>query len=165
MIALEPFGPEDFDRLISSVDSKESLVQFAGSYFDYPLTRDQLRSYLQDELRTIFRVLELESGAIIGHAEIFEVEEQMLRLCRVLIFEEELRGKGYGQEIIKQLLQKGFARPKVDVVELNVYKHNLPAIRCYEKCGFRRNPSGDKRIVIDEVEWISLNMILTKKEF
>jgi len=54
MIKLEQFDETDFDRLISWVDSEEFMLQFAGPIFTFPLTIDQLESYISDKNRFAF---------------------------------------------------------------------------------------------------------------
>lgn len=48
------------------------------------------------------------------------------------------QGKGYGAEAIGLLLEYGFATLGLHRVQLCVYENNARAIRCYERCGFRR---------------------------
>ena len=165
MIVLERFTQEDFQRLISWIEDKESLIEFAGAYFQYPLSEDQLQRYISDEKKMIFRVKESDSEKIIGHAEIFKVEKEMVRLCRVLIGEKKFRGRGIGQEIIRELTNLSFDLPQIELVELNVYERNIPAIRCYEKVGFRMNPAKNKISRINEEDWKSLNMVMNRKEW
>jgi len=56
----------------------------------------------------------------------------------ILIGEREHQGKGYGAEAIGLILEYGFATLGLHRVGLSVYENNLRGIRCYEKCGFRR---------------------------
>jgi len=56
----------------------------------------------------------------------------------IMVGVRELQGKGYGAEAIGLLLEYGFATLGLHRVSLHVYENNLRAIRCYEKCGFRR---------------------------
>ncbi|HLY09365.1 MAG TPA: GNAT family protein [Planctomycetota bacterium] len=56
----------------------------------------------------------------------------------ILIGEKEAQGKGYGAEAIGLLLDYGFATLGLHRVALRVYANNERGIRCYEKCGFRR---------------------------
>lgn len=162
MIVLESFTKADFQRLISWIDDKEELTKFAGTSFRYPLTEDQLERYVSDENKTIFRVKETKRGKVIGHAEIFQVEEKKVRLCRVLIGEKDFRGKGLGQEIIKELTRLAFESPEIEIVELNVYERNLTARKCYESVGFRRNSTEDKVTRIEGQDWKSLNMMIVR---
>ena len=56
----------------------------------------------------------------------------------ISIGEREFQSKGYGVEAIGLLLEYGFATLGLHRVGLCVYENNPRAIRCYEKCGFRR---------------------------
>ena len=56
----------------------------------------------------------------------------------IAIGEREEQGKGYGEEALRLLLEYGFATLGLHRIGLNVYENNPRAIRCYEKCGFRR---------------------------
>lgn len=47
MIRLEHFGRQDFDSLISWIDSPELLMQWAGTDFKYPLNEEQLNQYIK----------------------------------------------------------------------------------------------------------------------
>ena len=105
MIKLVPFEKEDFENLISWIDDEEFMVQFAGSVvFKYPLTKEQLVTYISDDNRFVFKVIDVKTNETIGHAEIYLVKTDMARLCRILIGREEYRGKGIGQQIIQQLI-------------------------------------------------------------
>lgn len=165
MIVLEPFAEEDFQRLISWIDDRKSLVLFAGTIFEFPLTEVQLQRYLEEKDRTAFRVREQQSGKIIGHAEMLRVEGNMIRLCRILVGEQEFRGRGFGREIVSLLLKQAFAFPEVEVVELNVYEQNHSARRCYERAGFKENPPKNKITNVGDETWLSLNMLIPRKNF
>jgi RimJ/RimL family protein N-acetyltransferase len=56
----------------------------------------------------------------------------------ISIGDREFQGKGYGSEAIGLLLEYGFATLGLHRIQLFVYANNARAIRCYEKCGFRR---------------------------
>ncbi len=47
-------------------------------------------------------------------------------------------GKGYGTEATKLMLQFGFARLGLQRIWLGVTDANIPAVKCYERCGFIR---------------------------
>jgi RimJ/RimL family protein N-acetyltransferase len=56
----------------------------------------------------------------------------------ILIGEREHQGKGYGAESIRLILEYGFATLGLHRIGLCVFENNRRGIRCYEKCGFRR---------------------------
>jgi len=159
MVKLVPFEKDDFETLISWIDNEEFLTQFAGSVvFKYPLTKEQLVTYISDDKRFAFKVIEVKTNEIIGHAEIYLVKPDIARLCRILIGREEYRGKGIGEKIIQQLKDYSFDRFDVEIVELNVYDWNTPAIKCYEKAGFIINPTQTATTEVNGKVWTAINM-------
>ena len=136
MISLEAFTPADFGRLINWVDSQALLTQFAGPIFRYPLSEEQLDTYLAEPQRRAFRVFHQQR--VIGHAEIMLSEDGVAKLCRLLIGRPQDRGQGWGEQLVRTLLHLCWKRYGVNAVELNVYDGNPAAIRCYEKVGFIR---------------------------
>jgi len=50
----------------------------------------------------------------------------------------ELLGRGLGTELVTALVERLFADPAVSRIQTDPAPHNLRAIRCYEKAGFRR---------------------------
>jgi RimJ/RimL family protein N-acetyltransferase len=162
MIKLEKFNNTDFERLITWADNEEMLVQFSGPIFKFPLTTKQLEDYVKEENRLPFKVIDTASEEVIGHAEIYKSEDNLAKLCRILIGEEKYRGKGIGEKIVNLLVKYSFEKLNVEKVELNVYDWNKQAIKCYEKSGFAINPDKINKIIVQENIWISLNMTVNK---
>lgn len=162
MIKLEKFNNTDFERLITWVDNEEMLVQFSGPIFKFPLTTEQLEDYVKEKNRIPFKVIDTASEEVIGHAEIYKSEDNLAKLCRILIGEEKYRGKGIGEKIVNLLVKYSFEKLNVEKVELNVYDWNKQAIKCYEKSGFAINPDKINKIIVQENIWISLNMTVNK---
>ena len=70
MITLQKFQKEHFKELISSIKSDEELMLFAGPKLTFPLTEIQLKETLENEVMTMFRVVNTETNAGIGHCQI-----------------------------------------------------------------------------------------------
>ncbi len=156
MLKLEKFSENDFDNLISWIISKEDLIQFAGSIFDFPLSKEQLKKYILDPNVEAYKVM-YENNHI-GHAEINVSENTSPKLCRILIGNSNYRGKGLGQKIVESLLEICKDKYGSTVVELNVFDWNENAIRCYEKVGFQFNREKQKEIIVNGKKWLSINM-------
>jgi RimJ/RimL family protein N-acetyltransferase len=157
MVTLQPFAEGDFNRLIQWIDTKEDLVQFAGPLFSYPLTKEQLLVYVQNSKRYIYKVVLDENGLSIGHCEI-NLTHAHPRLSRILIGEPELRGKGLGQAIVKEMLKKiKNAFPGEDI-DLKVFSWNKGAIRCYEKAGFNIIHDQTTTLNYGGISWTRLHM-------
>lgn len=160
-IHFEPFGRQNYTDLISWIDSEESLMQFGGPLFTYPLTPEQLDNSIADPNRIAFCVVENTSGEPIGHAEIY-LSENSAKLGRILIGAKEHRGKGLGQQIVHLLLDYVFNKFGGNNVELNVFDWNTSAIRCYEKVGFTINPEKKLTRTVKDQTWTAINMVLAR---
>ena len=55
----------------------------------------------------------------------------------LFIGESTDRGKGYGQEIVKLLVNYGFDYLNIVNIILKVFSGNTAAINTYQKCGFK----------------------------
>ncbi|HBT64359.1 MAG TPA: GNAT family N-acetyltransferase [Ruminococcaceae bacterium] len=58
---------------------------------------------------------------------------------RIGIFDPLYQSKGVGTEVTKLLLKYGFEQMKWHRIDLRVLEYNLRGIRCYEKCGFKKD--------------------------
>lgn len=157
MLKLEKFSRNDFDKLISWIDSKEELIQFAGPIFEFPLSQEQLLKYSSDSNVIAYKVT--FSNDHIGHAEINLTNPTLPKLCRILIGNKNYRGKGLGLQLVELLLQICKHELNAAEVELNVYDWNEKAIQCYQKAGFKFNSKKRSEINMEGKKWISLNMI------
>ncbi|MCZ6535875.1 MAG: GNAT family protein [Dehalococcoidia bacterium] len=143
MIELQPFGTEDFDRLIGWIESPEDLLQWAGPAYIHPLDREQLEANFQRSLgenpsRLIFRAVDSSNSSVVGHVELGNIDRRnrSVRISRVLVGDTSYRGKGIGTEIVEKALKVVFEDLGMHRVELVVFDFNSPAIRLYTKLGF-----------------------------
>ncbi len=165
MIKLEPFSKNDFDRLISWIDSKELLLTIAGNVLTYPLTTEQLEKYLNDPKSISFNILDTEQNKVIGHAELIPGNDGTCKIDKLLIGDPSARGKGIGQQVIQELPDHSFNKLGVHEVELNVFDWNIAGIRCYEKCGFVMNKAKEQSFPVGEETWKAFNMTISKQGF
>ena len=165
MIKLEKFTEIDFERLINWIETEEILVQFSGPIFKFPLTKEQLNDYSNSEKIIPFKIVNIENNEIIGHSEIYRTENNEVKLCRILIGDENQRGNGIGKKIVNELLKYSYKELNAEKIELNVYDWNKSAIVCYEKTGFEINQNKFSEIDVKGNKWISLNMVLNKSKW
>lgn len=164
MIRLERFTNEHYGDLIAWVVNTEILMQFAGDGFVFPLTAEQLDVYLQDRNRLAFRVVNEETNLPIGHCELYLTEDSF-KLARIFIGDEKNRGKGFGQEIIRKLLDFGFSNFDRTKAELNVFDWNVPAVECYKKVGFISNFHQPFNREMNGRTWVVINMVFDKSKW
>jgi RimJ/RimL family protein N-acetyltransferase len=143
MVELKYFERSDFKQLIDWVDSPEFLLQWGGPGFDYPLNDTQLENYIENANNEnadtlVYKVIDKETGEVIGHISLGKIDRknQSARMGKVLVGNNTARGKGIGQQMIKEVLKIAFDGLKLHRVSLGVFDFNVPAIACYEKAGF-----------------------------
>ena len=162
LVKLSPFLQKDFKKLISWVESEEAMVQFAGTYFQFPLTEAQLDHYLKDKNRFVYKVVHTITNTVIGHAEIFFNYPTAI-LCRIIIGEKQYRGQGIGQQIVNSLLEISFNQLRAEKALLNVFEWNIAAIKCYQKVGFTINPDKLKTTRVNSHAWTALHMSIDRQ--
>lgn len=164
MIQLEKFDKKFYSELINSIQNAKDLMQFGGPEFSFPLTEEQIDKTLSDQNRIAFRVANSSDENTIGHCEIY-FNDNSAKLGRILIMDENQRGKGIGEQMVILLLEFILKNRKERNIELNVFDFNIGAIKCYEKVGFTINP--DKKLIreVDGETWTAFNMVLNLEDW
>jgi RimJ/RimL family protein N-acetyltransferase len=139
-------------------------MQFAGPAFTFPLTREQLDGSLSDKNRHAFALVDSSCDCIIGHAEIYLTVTGAF-LGRILIGEKQFRGKGIGQQIVRNLLEYAFINLNQQKIQLNVFDWNIAAIRCYAKAGFVIIPGKSAHREVNGQNWTVLRMAIERQEW
>ncbi|GAA0323803.1 GNAT family protein [Oceanobacillus sp. FSL W7-1293] len=143
MIRLEYFSEKDFNLLISWIDSPEFLMQWAGPHFNYPLDLKQLNQYIkganeENSKVHIYKVVLNKTNETIGHISLnnIDLKNRSARIGKVLLGDNNSRGKGIGQKMVTELLKIAFDNLSLHRVGLGVFDFNESAIKSYEKVGF-----------------------------
>lgn len=85
-----------------------------------------------------FAIVNLENDTLIGNCGINDID-YISRTATIGIFigDKDNRGKGYGTEAIKLLINFGFNYLNLKNIDLKVFDFNENAIACYKKVGFK----------------------------
>jgi len=164
MIELQAFEEADFKRFISWIQSEEELVQFAGPAFNYPITAEQLSTYICDKRRKPYKICNVESGEIIGHCEL-NFQNPVPRLSRILIADPSYRNKGIGQKVVRIMLDIIFSSTSYNFVDLSVFDWNENAITCYQRIGFKITPDSETQMQVGSQTWKAFSMVLSREEY
>ena len=138
-VTLGPLIEEDSQTLFEWINDRE-LVHLNGPYrsigsashrkwFDTVQERDDI---------AIFAIRE-KTGRLVGTCQL--VNRNPLHRSaelQIRIGNKEDRGRGYGTAAVEALLQFAFRDWNLHRVQLYVIEGNEPALRTYEKCGFKR---------------------------
>lgn len=76
-----------------------------------------------------------------------------------IILDSDLRGKGYGKEMMTLILKHAFESTGVFMVRLNVFDVNYSAGKCYESVGFVRQDFAKDVFCYKDEKWGRYHMI------
>lgn len=139
------------ERIYLSPMFLDDLEQYTRWINDFEVTRylgQAARCYsLESEKKALeklvteghnFAVVLKGEERLIGNASVFDVQHLHQRAeIGLFIGEASDRGKGYGQEIIKLLVDYCFRYLNLNNIMLKVFSGNVAAINTYRKCGFK----------------------------
>ena len=160
MLNLRDFQMRDMPHLLQAIVDEKMLMQFAGPAYVFPLTAAQVVVDLHADNVRVFSMV-TAADEVVGHAQMQVLSDSVL-LRRILIWDESWRGQGWGQQMVRQLLEVAFAIPEVKQARLNVFAWNTPAIRCYQRLGFVMSVESAKTVSVAGETWQSVGMVCVK---
>jgi RimJ/RimL family protein N-acetyltransferase len=134
---LSPIDANDYHLFAKWVNDLEASLGMIFLHSIISLDKEkEILNRLQEGSN--FTIVDAASDAAIGSCGIPSIDERN-RHCQIGIFigDPEKRGKGYGTEAMSLLVEFAFHILNMHSVSLRVYDYNKPAIRCYEKVGFK----------------------------
>lgn len=170
-IELLPFTPDDIERLSSWIRTEDEMVQWSGPYFKFPLQHQDLLDYqhtnqMTPAIRQIFKAVQQDTGIVVGHIELNDLDFNFrsASISRVLV-NPEYRGMGICLAMINAILIIAFDQLHLHRLSLRVYDFNRPAIRCYERAGFRREGFFRHFSRVGDQWWDSWSMAILEDEW
>ena len=119
------------------------------------MPEDMLAQYANDNIFP-FTAID-DAGKVIGHI-ILRYPDSSKTVIRLgfIIIDNQLRGKGYGKQMLELAIQKAKQNYNAHKITLGVFDNNPSAIRCYESAGF--TITGTASYLIDGEEWTGKEM-------
>jgi UDP-4-amino-4,6-dideoxy-N-acetyl-beta-L-altrosamine N-acetyltransferase len=114
----------------------------AQLFSNTPPTPNEHRRWLADVDargdRHEFVIVALETNRVVGTIGLSHIDRRHRRAeYGVLLGEPEARGKGYAADASRLLLRYAFEDLRLQRVFLHVFADNAPALRLYERLGFK----------------------------
>jgi RimJ/RimL family protein N-acetyltransferase len=139
-VALAPLSAEDMPVLFEWINDRAQVLLSAPYR---PVSDSQHAAWFeairQRQDTVIFGIRSLETGALLGSCQlhgIHPVHRSAELQIRLGVPAE--RGKGYGTEAVRLLLDVAFRDLNLHRVSAHVFSGNATALRVYEKAGFVR---------------------------
>ena len=134
-VYLRALEPEDLDFILE-VENSEYFWEVSATRVPY--SRFLIKKYLQNSHRDIFDVKQLRlmvcrhDNAPIGLIDVFDLEPKDRRAALgILIVNDENRGKGYGEEVLKLISNYCFTHLGLHQLYANVTVDNLASIKLF----------------------------------
>jgi len=139
-IALGPLKREHLPLYLRWINDFPTLRTLAAR--PGPMTFEQEAAWFEraaaGDLGITFTIYELATQRPIGNTMLRDVDyRHRTAEFAIMIGEPESRGKGYGTEATRLMLDYAFTALGLHNVGLSVYAFNLAAQRAYKKAGFR----------------------------
>lgn len=156
---------KDFQHIAGWIANERDHALWCANNFPYPVAAEAFHSFLEKTMEEwavgAFAATD-DSGKIVGFFRYSVNTESNEGFLASVIIDPDLRGKGYGSEMIRLALRYAFELTGAESVQLNVFAENQNAKRCYESLGFaQRSMTKDAFVYKDEV-WSRCNMTIAK---
>lgn len=169
MIRLRPYNRTDAEKIVTWSKDERALRLWSADAlceFGYPLRPEHLNEFYDRQAGNpnLWQMTAIDEGnRPVGHFTMrcMFPESNSVHLG-FIILDDTLRGQGLGRDLVRLALRYSFDLLLADQVTLYVFLDNPSAYRCYESCGFVRDPAGDKPFLLNNTPWPCAKMIAKK---
>ena len=131
--SLVPVVDRDMDELMTWFADSESADIWGGPIVRFPFTRETFREDCFWDEFPGYR-LQDETGTFAAFGQVGERYGRS-HFAR-LIVSPAMRGRGIGKHLMLQLIDEAKRLHTYEECGLFVYRHNTPALKCYQSVGF-----------------------------
>lgn len=142
LINLRPLKKSDLDEIMKWINDLE-VTKYLSSFL-FPVSRPEEEKYMEkmmtknDKQKNL--VIETKEGDYVGQITLDNIDWKNRNAeLGIVIGNKKNWGKSYGTEAIKMFLRHGFHQMNLYSIYLWVFEYNQRGIRCYEKCGFKKD--------------------------
>jgi len=149
LVNLRAFERNDLERnhaFVNDFDTVRGMasgILFPCSFEDEQRFMDQQSSYTRGEYQF---AVENKQGELVGRCGILKIDWKNSLAELGIMIGKENRGRGYGTDAMAVLCRFCFEEMNVRKLKLSVIAFNEAALKCYEKCGFKREGLLEKEV-------------------
>ncbi|MCP4134522.1 MAG: GNAT family N-acetyltransferase [bacterium] len=163
---LSPMNPDEAEQYTEWVNDMEvSLyMQWFPLIISLPAEKEILE--MMSKEGTSFAIVDLKTDELIGNCGLLN-KDPVNRTAEAGIFigAKDFRGRGYGEEAMRLLLDYSFNIINMNNIMLFTYSFNKPALKCYEKCGFKVIGTRRKARILGARKYDIVYMDMLAEEF
>lgn len=114
----------------------------------------------------VFTIVPNELGRAVGVAGLYLIHWICRRAeFRILIGDDDYRGRGYGTEAARLIVDYGFGKLNLETIYLGVNAENAGAVKSYEKAGFQKEGIRRKLVYRNARYYDVLMMSILREEW
>ncbi|MBI2266036.1 MAG: GNAT family N-acetyltransferase [Armatimonadetes bacterium] len=160
---------ERFDLVKNFQWANDREVIFWAGMSPYPKHMVELERWYENVLNNpngrVFAI-KTKEGEYIGNIELSAIDWRLSRgELGLIIGEKDYWEKGYGEDSVNALLGFSFSELNLHRISLTAIEFNKRAIRCFEKCGFRKEGSLREAYYCNGRYWDVLLMAVLRQEY
>ena len=156
-MTLRPFTVDDAPIILSWIKDITAFRKWsADRYPSFPPKPEDMVVQYESDVIFPFTAID-DNGDIVGHIMLRypDPSKTVIRFGFVIV-DDQLRGKGYGKQMLKLAIQKAKNVFGAKKITLGVFDNNPSALHCYESVGFK--VIGAESYTIDGEEWTEKEM-------
>ena len=157
---------DDTENYMKWMNNKDVAINF-GQYNRIVSSKNDLKwLYETPSDMQRYAIVHLEGDMLMGSISIHNIDHlNRNAFIGIFIGEDEHRGKGYGTEAIRLLLEYGFRTLNLHSIMLTVHADNYAGIACYQKVGFQEVGRFPECVFKDGQYVDKLYMCVLEREF
>lgn len=163
---LRDYKEDDAEKILTWIkNEREFRLWSADRYDKYPPSPSDINeNYLKRKETTNFYPFTLEDkGNVIGHLILRNPgkNKDIIRLGFIIV-DNNIRGKGYGKQLIEEAVKYAKEKLGAKVINLGVFTNNEDAIQCYKSVGFKVTNIIKNAYQFHDESWDCAEMILDR---
>ncbi len=163
---LRPYIPsKDYEYIQQWIPDERTHALWCANFIPYPMTREKMQDVLDKDAQDwngCAYVATQDDGKLIGFFVLAVNLSNNSGFLKFVLINNELRGKGYGTQMIKLMLKYAFDIQGVSSVQLNVFDANHSARKCYLNAGFMEDSIATNAFTFMNESWGRCHMVALK---
>ena len=154
---LRAFTIDDAPVILSWIKDRTAFRKWsADRYPAFPPKPEEMLAQYESDVIFPFTAID-DDGKVVGHI-MFRYPDSSMTVIRLgfVIVDDNLRGKGYGKQLLQLAIQKAIHDFGAKKITLGVLDNNPAAFHCYESVGLK--VIGTESYTIDGEEWTEKEM-------
>ena len=165
-VYLSPRNVEDVEQYTEWLNDFDTTDYIGLSH--QVMTIQGEKQYIEQDKKAevAFAIVTEKEDKLIGSIALHDIDHiRRIATMGIFIGDKEYRGKAYGTEAVKLILDFGFNYLNLNNIKLDLKEFNERALACYKKCGFKEYGRRRKCNFINGKYYDTIEMDILAEEF